>query len=178
MTGNGGPGPVGDPAGSCPGNHPLYRYATTGMGLKFRIHPLAAAIALDQLNHLDEVLDGRETMARFLIDELRGTPGVGVPDLPTGSRAAWYGLPLRYRPEELDELPVERFYRALWAERCHEVDRPGATCPQFNFTVQVTATEPVTLTEHDGYRWASLTEEPPVTDAVKDILAQYRASLA
>ena len=32
-----------------PVRHPLYRYATTGMGLKFHIHPLAAAIALEQL---------------------------------------------------------------------------------------------------------------------------------
>jgi hypothetical protein len=30
---------------------------------------------------------------------------------------------------DTDGLPIERFYEALRAEGCHEVDRPGATCP-------------------------------------------------
>lgn len=112
-----------------PADHPLYPYATTGMGLKFRIHPLAAAIALDQLDHLDEYLDGRQAIARYIIDELSDTPGISVPDVPLGHRASWYGLPLLYQPEELDGLPADRFYRALRAEGCHEADRPGSTCP-------------------------------------------------
>jgi len=112
-----------------PADHPLHRYATTGMGLKFRIHPLAAAIALEQLDHLDEYLAGRETIAQYFMDELRGTPGIAVPDIPDGTRAAWYGLPLQYRPEELDGLPIERFYHTLQAEGCSEADRPGSTCP-------------------------------------------------
>ncbi|MEV6925330.1 DegT/DnrJ/EryC1/StrS family aminotransferase [Dactylosporangium sp. NPDC051485] len=112
-----------------PADHPLYPYATTGMGLKFRIHPLAAAVALDQLCHLDEYLDGREAIARYIIDELSGTPGINVPDIPDGHRASWYGLPLLYQPHELDGLPVDRFYRALRAEGCHEADQPGSTCP-------------------------------------------------
>jgi dTDP-4-amino-4,6-dideoxygalactose transaminase len=112
-----------------PADHPLHRYATTGMGLKFRIHPLAAAIALDQLDHLEEYLAGRDTTARYLANELRGTPGIGIPKVPNGSRAAWYGLPLQYRPAELDGLQVERFCQALRAEGCHEADRPGSTCP-------------------------------------------------
>ncbi|MFD6072674.1 DegT/DnrJ/EryC1/StrS family aminotransferase, partial [Amycolatopsis lurida] len=46
-----------------PPSHPLHRYAVTGMGLKFRIHPLAAAIALDQLERLDSYLIGRAEIA-------------------------------------------------------------------------------------------------------------------
>ncbi|WP_269744639.1 hypothetical protein [Saccharomonospora cyanea] len=34
--------------------------------------------------------------------------------------------------------------------------------------------EPVRLTEHDSYLWASLDEQPPVTDAVKKIVQTYR----
>jgi dTDP-4-amino-4,6-dideoxygalactose transaminase len=41
----------------------LWRYAVTGTGLKVRIHPLAAALALDQLDHLDERLEGRRRIA-------------------------------------------------------------------------------------------------------------------
>lgn len=61
-----------------PADHPLHRYATTGMGLKFRIHPLAAAIALDQLGRLDEYLSGRATIAEYMAGELRAMPGIQV----------------------------------------------------------------------------------------------------
>jgi len=50
----------------------------------------------------------------------------------------------------------------------------GKKSRQFNFVVEVRATEPVRLTEHDEYQWALLTEDPPVTDAVKDVLGRYR----
>ena len=45
---------------------------------------------------------------------------------------------------------------------------------QFNFAVDVTSPEPVVLQEHDAYTWTALTEEPPVTDAVKEVLSKYR----
>lgn len=112
-----------------PSGHPLYRYATTGMGLKSRIHPLAASIALDQLGHLDDYLKGRVATAAYLCERLSELPGIIVPERPLGVRASWYGLPLRYATSELDGLPIERFYEALHAERCREVDRPGSTCP-------------------------------------------------
>jgi dTDP-4-amino-4,6-dideoxygalactose transaminase len=40
-----------------------YRHALTGMGLEHRIHPLAAAVAYEQLAHLDDYLAGRERVA-------------------------------------------------------------------------------------------------------------------
>src|SRR5579875_647282 len=103
--------------------------ATTGMGLKHRIHPLAAAIALDQLGHLDEYLSGRERIARYMIEHLGELPGIAAPQLAPDTRSSWYGLALQYQSEELDGLPVGWFYDALKAEGAHEVDRPGSTCP-------------------------------------------------
>lgn len=50
----------------------------------------------------------------------------------------------------------------------------GKKSRQFNFAVDVTAPEPLTLQEHDAYAWTALTEEPPVTDAVKEVLRKYR----
>ncbi|MFJ1460901.1 NUDIX domain-containing protein [Nocardia sp. N2S4-5] len=50
----------------------------------------------------------------------------------------------------------------------------GRKSRQFNFTVEVANTDTVQLTEHDAYTWTSLAEEPPVTDAVKQVLARYR----
>jgi dTDP-4-amino-4,6-dideoxygalactose transaminase len=112
-----------------PADHPMHQYAVTGQGLKFRIHPLAAAIALDQLDHLDDYVSGRAAIAQHLQDQLSSLPGIAVPRLPETHQAAWYGMPLTYVPDELGGLPVERFYQALRAEGCSELDRPGSTRP-------------------------------------------------
>ncbi|MBV9144145.1 MAG: hypothetical protein JO115_25035 [Pseudonocardiales bacterium] len=56
-------------------------------------------------------------------------PGIVVPRLGADRRSSWYGLILHYRNEELGGLPIGRFYEALHAEGCHDVDRPGSTCP-------------------------------------------------
>jgi len=50
----------------------------------------------------------------------------------------------------------------------------GKKSRQFNFAVDVIEPGPVELTEHDAYSWTSLDEEPPVTDAVKEVLGKYR----
>ncbi len=112
-----------------PTQHLAHRYAVTGMGLKFRIHPLAASIALDQLANLDEYLTGRQRIADYLCRELAQLPGLAVPAVPAETRPAWYGLPLTYVPDELGGLSIERFHQALLAEGLREIDRPGSTCP-------------------------------------------------
>ncbi|MBQ0828580.1 DegT/DnrJ/EryC1/StrS family aminotransferase [Streptomyces tagetis] len=112
-----------------PGGHPLARYAVTGAGLKLRIHPLAAAIAHDQLGRLDGYLAGRAVVARHLTDRLAGVPGLEVTAMPEGVVPSWYGLTLTYRPGELGGLPIGRFHQALIAEGATEFDRPGSTCP-------------------------------------------------
>jgi 8-oxo-dGTP diphosphatase len=52
----------------------------------------------------------------------------------------------------------------------------GKRSRQFNFAVDVAAAaaEPIELQEHDAYLWVDLHDEPPVTDAVKDVLHTYR----
>lgn len=112
-----------------PVSHDLYSYAITGMGLKFRIHPLAATIALNQLTHLDAYLDGRNLIAARMRDALNALPGITVLDAPDGARSSWYGMIIHYHPDQLSGLPIEGFYDALKAERCLEVDRPGSTRP-------------------------------------------------
>lgn len=49
----------------------------------------------------------------------------------------------------------------------------GKKSRQFNFTVSVAKSEPVRLTEHDAHLWTSLDEEPPVTEAVKEVFRAY-----
>ncbi|MFI5779107.1 NUDIX domain-containing protein [Nocardia sp. NPDC051570] len=50
----------------------------------------------------------------------------------------------------------------------------GKKSRQFNFTVNVTSPDPVVLQEHEAYTWTNLIEEPPVTDAVKQVLTRYQ----
>ncbi|SDE55261.1 DegT/DnrJ/EryC1/StrS aminotransferase family protein [Glycomyces harbinensis] len=100
-----------------PETYPLHRYAVTGMGLKHRIHPLAAAIGLNQLSNLDTYLAGRHRIADYLCERLRDVPGV-EPIVPAQSdRSSWYGLILRYRPEQLDG-PARPLLRRPTSGRC------------------------------------------------------------
>ncbi|MGK5546708.1 DegT/DnrJ/EryC1/StrS family aminotransferase [Streptomyces sp. URMC 127] len=112
-----------------PSTHPLARFAVTGMGLKLRIHPLAAALARTQLTRLEDHLTGRQVVAARMCAALDGVPGIQPPDLPLAARPAWYALPLRYEPAELGGLPIEQFLDALLAEGATEADLPGSTCP-------------------------------------------------
>ncbi|MFE3541661.1 NUDIX domain-containing protein [Nocardia sp. NPDC059177] len=50
----------------------------------------------------------------------------------------------------------------------------GARTRQFTFVVDVAATGPVRLTEHDAHLWTRLTDEPPVSDEVREILDRYQ----
>ncbi|MEV6656466.1 NUDIX domain-containing protein [Nocardia fluminea] len=50
----------------------------------------------------------------------------------------------------------------------------GARTRQFTFVVEVAATGPVTLTEHDAHLWTRLTGEPPVSDEVREMLGRYQ----
>ncbi|MFD3591682.1 NUDIX hydrolase [Nocardia sp. NPDC058640] len=50
----------------------------------------------------------------------------------------------------------------------------GARTRQFTFVVDVAATGPLTLTDHDAHLWTRLTGEPPVSDEVRDMLGVYQ----
>ncbi|GAA2512171.1 DegT/DnrJ/EryC1/StrS family aminotransferase [Streptomyces thermolineatus] len=112
-----------------PAGHPLAPYAVTGMGLKLRIHPLAAALAHAQLPRLDGYLAGRAAVAQRMCAALERVPGIRVPRVPAGARPSWYALPLRYEPAELGGLSVDRFLEALHAEGATDADLPGSTRP-------------------------------------------------
>lgn len=112
-----------------PPEDPLRGYAVTGQGLKFRIHPLAAAVAAQQLPHLDAWLDARQSCARHMTDLLSNVPGIIPPSPAADVRPSWYGYIIRYDSAALDGLPLDRYFAALVAEGLAEADRPGSTCP-------------------------------------------------
>ncbi|MGW3993924.1 NUDIX hydrolase [Amycolatopsis sp. NPDC004772] len=51
----------------------------------------------------------------------------------------------------------------------------GKASRQFNFAVDVEATKPIELQEHDVYQWARLDDDVPVTEAVKTVIKAYPA---
>jgi len=112
-----------------PKEHPLYRYGVTGMGMKLRIHTLAAAIADQQFGGINESLKTKRYMADEMVKELSGIPGIEPPRVPSNVKPTWYAFLMQYKPEELGGLPVRKFYDAVKGEGGKEIDMPGSTCP-------------------------------------------------
>lgn len=51
----------------------------------------------------------------------------------------------------------------------------GRPTRQCNFGIEVAATAPIVLTEHDQHQWVSRSEPLPVSEAVKHVLASTRS---
>jgi perosamine synthetase len=104
----------------------LRPYVETGFGYKYRMHPLAAGIALRQLERLDDRNAQRRRNLELLSELLDGVPGVDPPRTRAGyTRGGWYGYKPTYRPQELGGLPKKRFMAALRAEGVR-VKEPGS----------------------------------------------------
>jgi len=112
-----------------PEDHPLYKYSLTGMGLKYRAHPLAIAIASEIFKELENYLSVKRIFAERIIKELNGIRGIIVPQISSDVKPSWYSLVLQYKQHEMGGLPIETFVEALRAEGLSEIDRPGSTCP-------------------------------------------------
>ncbi len=97
-------------------NENYRRYHRTCYGFKYRINPLAAAIARVQLRHLDERNAKRNANIARFHDGIRDLPGIQVIDGLPGAEPVHYQNAIIYRPEELGGLPREKFIEALEAE--------------------------------------------------------------
>jgi dTDP-4-amino-4,6-dideoxygalactose transaminase len=62
-----------------PGDSPYRKYVGTGLGLKLRMHPLAAALCRKQLETLDERNAAIKAQVRRLNDRLTALPGILEP---------------------------------------------------------------------------------------------------
>lgn len=92
-------------------------YAYAGLGLNYRMHPLAAAIANGQMDRLEEYLAGRRHNLEGLSADLGKISGVQPPVLgPHVSRHAYYTYKPTYRADELGGLPIDVYVAALRAE--------------------------------------------------------------
>ncbi|MBU1323185.1 DegT/DnrJ/EryC1/StrS family aminotransferase [Patescibacteria group bacterium] len=113
-----------------PKEHPLAKYAISGMGLKLRSHPLAVAIAKVLFKHLDDILLQKRKYISMFKKELKGLEDfISMPVIPNKASPSWYALTLTYNKSGKSKVPVERFLKALQAEGCLEADIPNSTCP-------------------------------------------------
>ncbi|THV37622.1 DegT/DnrJ/EryC1/StrS family aminotransferase [Glycomyces buryatensis] len=114
----------------------MRQFADTGWGLNYRMHPFSAVMANATFDRLDEVVERRRERHGRLLELLRVAPGVDEPHVgPEVTMGAWYGIKPRYRPEELDGLPIDLYIEALRAEGV-KIGRPGSAplhlSPMFN----------------------------------------------
>jgi dTDP-4-amino-4,6-dideoxygalactose transaminase len=93
------------------------QFAFTGFGPKYRVHPLAAAIARVQLRHLDDYIEARRQNLDYLTAGLVEIPGI-TPPYTAGhvTRGAWYGYRLLFDQARVNRVPKVRFMTALRAE--------------------------------------------------------------
>ncbi|MDA0748111.1 MAG: DegT/DnrJ/EryC1/StrS family aminotransferase [bacterium] len=88
-------------------------------GLKYRMHQLSSAVGRVQLKHYKERMEEIQNAMNFFWDQLEGAPGLraGRPSKDSGSTmGGWYGTRGIYVPEELGNLPLEKFCEAVRAE--------------------------------------------------------------
>ncbi len=99
------------------GKNSAYRkYQYTCFGYKYRIHPLSAAILLPQLKKYDTYAAERNANLKYLDMELEKLPGIEVIKTQEGVKRNYYCYRLKYKPEELGGVSIDKFIAALQAE--------------------------------------------------------------
>lgn len=111
-----------------PPDHPLRRIALTGLGLKHRITTVAAAMANEQLAHLDDWLHWKRFYATLLRQQLADIPFIYLPDI-NDTEPAWYAFTF-YLDEIKAGVSREIFLQRLHEKGLKEIKTPGSTCPQ------------------------------------------------
>lgn len=103
----------------------LRRYASTGFGLNYRMHPLAAALAVVGTEQMDDLIHQRKNLLAALTERLRQIPGLRCPTTrPDCDRGAFYGYKLRLTGA-WRSIPIPILVRALRAEGL-DVHQPGS----------------------------------------------------
>jgi perosamine synthetase len=124
----------GRPYGTVQGQTP---YPT--LGTNRRLTEIQAAILLSQMKRLEADTQRRNENATYLTSRLEGIPGILPHKLyPQATRAAYHLYPLRYKKEQFNDVPRDKFLRALSAEG---VPASGGYGPQYRYEGLKTALE-------------------------------------
>jgi dTDP-4-amino-4,6-dideoxygalactose transaminase len=91
-------------------------FAPTGLGFKYRIAGVSAAIALSQLTKLDQWNGQRIRNATRFTEGLQNVRGVRPPQIPSDVVHTYYMYPMTFVSEELGGLSRRSFIEAVRAE--------------------------------------------------------------
>jgi dTDP-4-amino-4,6-dideoxygalactose transaminase len=94
-------------------------------GYKYRIHPVAAAIARVQLKRLDERLEVRRRNMEYISKGLSELEAVEPPYVSPHVKLAWYMYLPRYHRERARNVPKSLFVEALRAEGVRAKEEGG-----------------------------------------------------
>ena len=111
-----------------PENHPLMAFSTTGLGLKFRAHPLAVVMAKEQFSHLNSWLRQRRHYATRMTEAFSEFPFFRTPEV-SGKEPGWYAYVMQFDPSHANGVSIDLLTKAVLAEGLVEFDRPGSTKP-------------------------------------------------
>ncbi len=99
-----------------PKDSPIRAYDGTGFGQKYRMHPLAAAIARQQLKGLDERNALVHANVRKLNDRLTQLPGISEPRVRPDQVRAYYSASMLFLDERKAGFSRAAMLKALQAE--------------------------------------------------------------
>ncbi|MEU1606018.1 DegT/DnrJ/EryC1/StrS family aminotransferase [Micromonospora matsumotoense] len=104
-----------------------YPFAYTGMGLKHRMHPLAAAIGVHQLGRADDIEQRRREILDRVTASLAANPVITTSLVPHQlGRHGLYVIGLRFSPDNAT-VTRDEFVKLCLTEGATEVDVPGST---------------------------------------------------
>lgn len=111
--------------------------------------------------------DGRVLILRRSADDFVG----GIWELPSGKVDPGETLGQSLVREVLEETGLTVTAVSRYLGNFDYRSSGGKRSRQYNFAVDVDKSESVELAEHDAYAWADITDDLPVTEAVKAVLA-------
>lgn len=114
-----------------PKEHYLSKFSLTGLGLKFRAHPLAIAIANEQFSHLDEWIEQKQEFADLIISSLSKFNFLKMPTF-NNKQPSWYAFIIQFDEKYSNGVTIEEFFNAAQLIGLKELDRPNSTCPIHN----------------------------------------------
>jgi dTDP-4-amino-4,6-dideoxygalactose transaminase len=131
---------------------PYYKYAVTGLGLKYRAHPLGIAFALSQLPRIQEWISGKQVNARHIREILARTPKLHplYPEF-TDRTSSYYAFVILVNKKTAG-FTREQLYDAICAEGFRDIDIPRSTSPLHNFAAFQTPSSPVINYINNGIR--------------------------
>jgi dTDP-4-amino-4,6-dideoxygalactose transaminase len=109
-----------------PAAHPLSRFWMTGAGLKLRAHPLAIAMAEEQLESLDLWLRQKRAFAGRLRELLRDVAWLRLP-CARDRDPSWYAFVMQYSAPGAGGPGIDEVFALLEAEGLAELERPAVT---------------------------------------------------